>query len=44
MLLISLLAAGAAWTIYENVLTPAALAEGTVHSLHSYQEPRFGIK
>jgi hypothetical protein len=28
-LLISLLAAGAAWTIYENVLTPAALAEGT---------------
>jgi IMP dehydrogenase len=24
--------------------TAAALAEGTVHSLHSYQEPRFGIK
>ena len=24
--------------------TVAALAEGTVHSLNSYQEPRFGIK
>jgi IMP dehydrogenase len=24
--------------------TAAALAEGTVHSLYSYQEPRFGIK
>jgi IMP dehydrogenase len=24
--------------------TVAALAEGTVHNLHSYQEPRFGIK
>jgi hypothetical protein len=24
--------------------TAAARDEGTVHSLHSYQEPRFGIK
>jgi len=24
--------------------TPAAQAEGTVHSLYSYREPKFGIK